>query len=45
MRQIIAQEEYGISGIWAAILGVDERGFEMGRKGFLELMGLFRSSI
>ncbi|KAF8448196.1 hypothetical protein BGX38DRAFT_596298 [Terfezia claveryi] len=42
--EIIAQEEYGISGVWATILGVDERGFDAGRKGFLELRGLFRSN-
>ena len=28
--------------MWATILGVDEMGFDAGRKGFLELRGLFR---
>ncbi|RPB25199.1 hypothetical protein L211DRAFT_102547 [Terfezia boudieri ATCC MYA-4762] len=42
--EIIAQEEYGISGVWATILGVDERGFDAGKKGFLELRGLFKSN-
>jgi len=28
--------------VWATILGVDERGFDSGRKKFLELRGLFR---